>query len=441
MSGINRQNSKKVYVAMIADVLHAGHINVLNEAKKYGDVIVGLMTQKACGELNDVPYLSYEQRKKVVENLSMVSEVIPQKSASYKESLLKLKPDYVVHGDDWRYNYKRKYREEVIELLKKWGGKLIEIPYSKEISEARLKEEQKRVGITTGLRLSRLRQLIYAKPIVKILEVHNALSGLIVENAKEILEDKEEVSFDGMWSSSLTDSTSKGKPDIEAVDITARLNTINEIFEVTTKPLIFDADTGGRAEHFKFTVRSLERVGVSAVIIEDKTGLKKNSLFGNEVIQTQDSIENFCAKIKAGKEAQITKDFMIISRIESLILEKGVQDALKRAFAYIDAGADGIMIHSRKKDPSEIVEFINKFRKEDKITPIVVVPTSFNSVTTDEFAKMGVNIVIYANHMLRAAYPAMMKVAKLILKHKRSLEAESYCMPINDILELVPGTK
>jgi phosphoenolpyruvate phosphomutase len=270
------------------------------------------------------------------------------------------------------------------------------------------------------------------------MEVHNALSGLIVENT--IIEE-ENLSFDGMWSSSLTDSTSKGKPDIEAVDLTARLNTINEIFEVTTKPLIFDADTGGKIEHFEFTVRSLERTGVSAVIIEDKTGLKKNSLFGNEVAQTQDSIENFCAKIKAGKMAQISKDFMIIARIESLILEKGMDDALKRGFAYVEAGADGIMIHSRKKDPTEIFEFVKNFRKFDKITPIIVVPTSFNSVTTDEFAEIGVNVVIYANHMLRAAYPGMKKVAELILKNKRSLEAEPYCMPIKEILNLIPGTK
>ena len=426
---------------MIADLLHAGHVNILKKAAELGEVTVGLLTEKACGELNDVPYLDYEKRKEVLENLSMVKEVIPQEQASYKQNLLQLKPDFVVHGDDWKTTYQRRYREEVIELLKEWNGELVEVPYSKEISETNIKENMRKLGITTGARLGRLRRLIAAKPVVKILEAHNALSGLIAENAKETLESGEEVTFDGMWSSSLTDSTSKGKPDIEAVDTTARLITINEIFEVTTKPMIYDADTGGKPEHFAFTVRSLERTGVSAVVIEDKTGLKKNSLFGNDVAQTQDSIENFCHKIKVGKSAQISKEFMIISRIESLILEAGMDDALKRAFAYIDAGADGIMIHSRKKEPSEIIEFVKKFRSKDKTTPIVVVPTSFNSVTTDEFANMGVNVVIYANHMLRAAYPGMMKVAKTILKHKRSLEAEPDCMPIKEILELIPGTK
>lgn len=431
----------KVYVSLIADLLHAGHINILKEAAKLGDVTVGLLTLPACGELNDIPYLDYDKRKEVLENLSMVSKVIPQDMASYKKNLQTLKPDYVVHGDDWQNSCQRKYRDEVIEILSQQGGELIEVSYSYDISDLKIKEQMSKLGITTNARQSRLRKLIEAKPVVKILETHNALSGLIAENASETLDNGETVTFDGMWSSSLTDSTSKGKPDIEAVDTTARLTTINEIFEVTTKPMIYDADTGGKPEHFEFTLRSLERTGVSAVIIEDKTGLKKNSLFGNDVKQTQDSIENFCHKIKIGKAAQITKDFMIFARIESLILEAGMDDALTRAFAYVEAGADGIMIHSRLKDPAEIKEFVQKFRSNDKHTPIAVVPTSFNSVTTDEFADMGVNVVIYANHMLRAAYPGMMNVAKSILKNKRTLEAEPNCMAIKEILELIPGTK
>jgi len=432
---------KKVYVSLIADLLHAGHINILKEASKLGKVIVGLLTLKASGELNDIPYLEYNNRKEVLESLSMVSEVIPQDSASYKKNLELLKPDYVFHGDDWLYTNQRKYRDEVIEVLKGWNGELIEVAYSNNINDLHIKEQMTKLGITTSARMGRLRRLIEAKPIVKILETHNALSGLIAENASETLEDGEIVTFDGMWSSSLTDSTSKGKPDIEAVDTTARLMTINEIFEVTTKPMIYDADTGGKPEHFEFTVRSLERTGVSAVIIEDKTGLKKNSLFGNDVAQTQDTIEGFCHKIRVGKSAQISKEFMVIARIESLILEAGMDDALKRAFAYVEAGADGVMIHSRLKDPAEIIEFVNRFREQDRVTPIVVVPTSFNSVTTDEFAKIGVNVVIYANHMLRSAYPGMMGVAKSILKHKRTLEAEPDCMAIKEILELIPGTK
>ena len=435
------KNSKKVYVSLIADLVHAGHINILKKAAELGEVTVGLLSLEACGELNDIPYLNFDKRKEVLENLSQVKEVISQYSASYIENLKNLKPDYVVHGDDWITSYQKKYREEVIETLKEWNGELVEVAYSNDINDMQIKEQISKLGITTTARQSRLQKLIKAKSIVKILEVHNALSGLIAENATEITDDGEKVTFDAMWSSSLTDSTSKGKPDIEAVDTTARLSTVNEIFEVTTKPLVYDADTGGKPEHFEFTVRSLERTGVSAVIIEDKTGLKKNSLFGNDVAQTQDTIEGFCHKIKVGKQAQITKDFMVIARIESLILEAGMDDAIKRAFAYVEAGADGIMIHSRLKDPAEIIEFVTKFREKDKTTPVVVVPTSFNTVTTDEFVKIGVNVVIYANHMLRAAYPGMMNVAKSILKNKRSLEAEPYCMPIKEILNLIPGTK
>ena len=431
---------KKVYVSLIADLVHGGHISILKEAKSHGDVTVGLLTSTAINELNDFAYLKYKQRLSVIENLEMVSNVVPQESASYLKNLIELKPDIVVHGDDWKTGPQSKYREEVINLLKQWGGKLVEIAYSSDISDKNIKDQLKRLGVTTVSRLQRLKHLIKNKKIILILEAHNALSALIAENT--IVErNGNKVSFDGVWSSSLTDSTAKGKPDIEAIDITSRINAVNEIFEVTTKPMIFDGDTGGKIEHFEFTVKSLERTGVSAIVIEDKTGLKKNSLFGNEVKQTQDTIENFCNKISAGKAAQISDDFMIIARIESLILEAGMDDALLRADSYIKAGADGIMIHSRHKDPSEINEFMKKFRVVDKVTPVVVVPSSFNSVTIEEFIEMGVNIVISANHMLRAAYPAMQKVAESILINGRSQEAEPDCMSIKEILEIIPGTK
>ena len=431
---------KKVYVSLIADLLHAGHISVLNEAKKYGDVTVGLLTSSAINQLNDTAYLKYNQRLKVLENLSMVTNVIPQDTASYKNNLISLKPNYVVHGDDWIEGPQSRYREEVISLLGQWDGELIEVKYSSEINDQNIKHQLMKLGITTTQRMFRLRELIRTKKILLFLEAHNALSALIAENTL-VQRENHSMSYDGVWSSSLTDSTAKGKPDIEAIDITSRINAVNDIFEVTTKPMIFDGDTGGKIEHFEFTVKSLERTGVSAVVIEDKKGLKKNSLFGNEVKQTQDSIENFCKKIKAGKRAQISDEFMIFARIESLILEAGMNDALNRAEEYIKAGADGIMIHSRKKEPNEIIEFMNKFRSKDSKTPVIVVPSSFNSVKVDDFIEMGVNIVIYANHMLRAAYPAMQATAESILLHGRSYEVESNCMPIKEILEFIPGTK
>ena len=431
---------KKVYVGMSADLIHPGHINILREAAKLGDVIVGLLTDKAIASYKRLPFMSYDQRKEVIEHIKGVSKVVSQDSLDYTTNLEIIKPDFVVHGDDWKEGVQSKTRKQVIDCLSKWGGELIEVSYTQDISSTKLNNALMEVGTTSDIRRARLRRLISAKPIVRILEAHNALSALIAENTV-VERNGIGVSFDGVWSSSLTDSTAKGKPDIEAVDTTSRVSSVNDIFEVTTKPMIFDGDTGGKTEHFEFTVKSLDRIGVSAIIIEDKTGLKKNSLFGNDVSQTQDAIENFCDKISRGKLAQISDDFMIIARIESLILEAGMEDALTRADAYIEAGADGIMIHSKHKNPAEIIEFMKKFREKNEITPVVVVPSSFNSVTIEEFEKMGVNVVITANHMLRAAYPAMLKVAKSVLENGRSLEAEPDCMSIKEILEFIPGTK
>jgi phosphoenolpyruvate phosphomutase / 2-hydroxyethylphosphonate cytidylyltransferase len=431
---------KKVYIGMSADLIHPGHINIIKEAVKLGEVTVGVLTDKAIASYKRLPFMTYEQRKNVVENIKGVSKVIAQDTLDYSNNLNLIKPDIVVHGDDWREGVQIKTRQQVIDTLANWGGKLVEISYTKGISSTQLNNSLAEIGTTVDVRRARLRRLIHSKPIVRILEAHNALSALIAENT-EVKRNGQIASFDGVWSSSLTDSTAKGKPDIEAIDMTSRLNVVSDIFEVTTKPMIFDADTGGKTEHFEFTVRSLERAGVSAVVIEDKTGLKKNSLFGNDVTQTQDSIEGFSDKISRGKSAQISDDFMIIARIESLILEAGMEDALIRAEAYIKAGADGIMIHSRHKDPAEIMEFMQKFRVKDQNTPVVVVPTSFNAVTVEEFIEMGVNVVVTANHMLRAAYPAMLNVAKSVLENGRSLEAEPDCMSIKEILEFIPGTK
>lgn len=432
---------KTVYVGMSADMIHPGHLNIIHEACKLGSVTVGVLTDAAIASYKRLPYLTYEQRAEIVSNIKGVDRVVPQTTLDYVPNLRKLKPDYVVHGDDWKEGVQAKTRQRIIEAMAEWGGKVIDIPYTQGISSTAMNQRLKEIGTTPEIRLKRLHRLIGAKKIVRILESHNGLTGLIIENTMiEINGKKEE--FDGMWASSLTDSTSKGKPDIEAVDITTRLHDLNDALEVTTKPVIFDGDTGGKLEHFVFTVRTLERLGISAVIIEDKVGLKQNSLFGTDATQTQDTIENFCSKIRAGKNAQITEDFMIIARIESLIAGKTVEDALERAFAYIAAGADGIMIHSKKQDGMDIKEFCQRFREKNTETPIVAVPTTYNQFTEDELASWGINVVIYANHLLRAAYPAMVSCAKSILRHQRSLEAcNDYCMPIKEILTLIPGTK
>lgn len=431
---------KTVYVGMSADIIHPGHLNIINEAAKLGKVIVGVLTDEAIASYKRLPYLTYEQRSLVVKSLKNVEHVIPQKTLDYVPNLERLRPDYVVHGDDWKEGIQKNTRQRVIDCLSQWGGEVVDIPYTPGISSTQINERLKEIGTTPEIRQKRLRRLINAKPIVRICESHSGLTGLIIENTSVDVNGVQR-QFDGMWSSSLTDSTSKGKPDIEAVDLTTRLHDLNDALEVTTKPIIFDGDTGGKIEHFAFTVRTLERLGVSAVIIEDKVGLKQNSLFGTDAIQTQDTIESFCKKIRTGKAAQIADDFMIIARVESLIAGKTIEDALERAHAYVEAGADGIMIHSKDKTGDDIKDFCLQFRVKDTETPIVIVPTTYNHITEEEFVTWGVNVVIYANHMLRSAYPAMVNCAKSILANSRSLEANDLCMPIKQILELIPGTK
>ena len=427
---------KKVYIAMSADIIHPGHLNIIKKGAELGDVTVGLLTDKAIASYKRLPYLNYNQRKEVVENIKGVKKVIKQESLDYTQNLTKLKPHFVVHGDDWKEGIQKQTRDTVINTLKDWKGQLIDVPYTKGINSSLLNKKIKEIGVTPDVRRGLLRRLIESKEIVRILESHSGLTGLIVEKTRVALNNKFN-EFDGMWSSSLTDSTSKGKPDIEAVDLTARLQGINDMLETTTKPLIYDGDTGGKTEHFAFSVRTLERLGVSAIIIEDKKGLKKNSLFGTDIKQTQDSIENFSNKIKVGKKSQVTTDFMIIARIESFILGKAIDDALKRSKAYVKSGADGIMIHSKEKTGKDIKSFCKRFRQHDSNTPIIVVPSTYNHIKESDFISWGANIVIYANHMLRASYPAMKKVAESILQNERSLECDELCMPIKEILTLI----
>ena len=428
---------KTVYMSFSTDMLHSGHIAIIEKAAALGQLTIGVLTDQVIASYKRYPLLSYEERVNMLQSIRGVYRTVEQNSLSYADNLRKLRPDYVVHGDDWKSGVQKPIRDEVVSILNEYGGELVEYPYSNDERYRALEQRSREHLSIPDIRRGRLRDLLAMKPTVSILEAHSGITGLIAENTVVVKEGKA-FQFDGMWVSSLCDSTAKGKPDIELVDMSSRLRTIDDIMEVTTKPIILDGDTGGLIEHFVYNIKTLERMGVSAVIIEDKTGLKKNSLFGTEVAQTQDCIEHFCEKIAAGKRALKTKEFMLIARIESLILERGMADALKRAFAYVAAGADGIMIHSRKKSPEEIFEFCERFREKDPVTPIVVVPTSFNTVTEEEFAQCGINIVIYANQLTRSAFPAMQKAARTILENHRAKEADDLCMPIKDILTLIP---
>lgn len=427
---------KRVYVMMSTDVIHEGHLNILRQAKEKGKVIVGVLSDEAAVQFDRFPTISFEERMQLVKDIDYVDEVVVQNEVSYETILKELKPDYVMHGDNWKDGPLANVRQNVIDTLQAWGGELIEVPYTRNEQVHRIDQMAKEKLAMPEFRRKRLRQLLQLRPIVKAIEVTNGLTGLLAE--KTVVEHEGKVDqFDAMWISSLCDSTAKGKPDIELVDMSSRMRTIDDVMDVTTKPIILDGDTGGLVEHFVYNVKTMERMGVSAVIIEDKCGLKKNSLFGNDVKQTQDTIENFCAKIKAGKAELRTSEFMIIARIESLILDQGQEDALKRAFAYVEAGADGIMIHSRKKDPAEIFAFCDAFRAQDKQTPIVVVPTSFNTVTEEELAQHGINIVIYANQLTRSAFPAMQETAMDILKYHRAKEVDDKLLSIKDIITLI----
>lgn len=428
---------KSVYCCFSTDIVHGGHIKIIEAARELGTVTAGILSDEAVAGYKRYPLLSFKERSELISHISGVHNVLEQKELSYKRNLRKLRPDYVVHGDDWKNGFQSTIRQEVISVLDEWGGKLVELPYSRNESYELIENDMRSRLSIPDMRRKRLKNLLDMKGLVIAIEAHSGITGLIAEKTTALQEGRT-YQFDAMWISSLCDSTAKGKPDIELVDMTSRFRTIDDIMEVTTKPIIFDGDTGGLTEHFVYTVKSLERMGVSAVIIEDKTGLKKNSLFGTEVAQMQDSIENFCQKVTAGKKAQKTREFMIIARIESLILERGMEDALARAEAYVNAGADGIMIHSRKKDPSEIFEFITAFRSVNTFTPLVVVPTSFNSVKEEEWKERGVNIVIYANQLTRSAFPAMQNTARSILENHRSLECDSALMSIKDILTLIP---
>lgn len=431
---------KSVYLGITGDIIHPGIINIIKEGAKLGELTVGLLTDSAIANYKRLPYLTYEQRKTVVESIKGVSHVVPQDEWSYVSNLKRLRPDIMIHGDDWKTNYLSNIRRDVYDIMATWGGEVVEIPYTKGISSTSLVDSAASIGTTSDIRRGTLRRLINAKKIVRIMEAHSGLSALIIERMQVDTADGPRF-FDGMWSSSLTDSTDRGKPDIEAVDLTTRLQSLTDILECTTKPIIYDGDTGGISEHFVFTVRTLERNGVSAVIIEDKKGLKKNSLFGTAAKQELATTEEFCAKITAGKKAQVTSDFMIIARIEEIIAGRSIDEALDKAFAAVTAGADGVMIHSKDKSGEDIKTFCKKFRERYDDIPLVLVPTTYNQFSEDELSDWGANIIIYANHMLRAAYPAMVKCAKTILENKRSLETNDLCMPIKEILELIPGTK
>ncbi len=440
MATRGKRQKKIVYIPMAADILHPGHLKIIEEGQKRGQVIVGLLTDQAISSYKRLPLMDYQQRLEIIKNVKGVDEVIPQTTLDYRPNLRKLKPDYVIHGTDWRSGVQKQTRQQVIDTIAEWNGSLIEPEYTEGISSTAIHKKLKAISISPVARLNQLHRLLSAEKTVRAMEAHNGLSALIVENTQFKDKQGKVEQFDALWVSSLTDSIAKGKPDTELVDRTSRLATINEILEVTTKPIIVDGDTGGHTEHFVHTVRTLERLGVSAVVIEDKNGLKRNSLHDQPADHSQEDIDVFAAKIKAGIDARVHDQFMIIARIESLILGKGQKDAISRAQAYLDAGASAIMIHSKNKNGEDIKKFTADYNKLKNRKPLMLVPTSYNKITEEELSEWGANIIVYANHLLRAAYPAMERAAQIILENHRSLEAEETSTPVEDFLKMIPGS-
>ena len=421
---------------MAADVINSGHLNIIKQAKKYGNIVVGLFTDSAIAEYKSLPLINYQQRLEIIQSVKGINKIVKQDTWDFTKNLKKLKPDFLIHGDDWKEGIQKSMRKKVIKTLKIWNGKLIEVPYSKKTSTSKIHEKIKSLYFNTESRVSRLKRLIESKKIVRIFEAHNSLTGLIIENLK-LVKNKKFLEFDGMWSSSLTDSAIRGKPDNQSVDYSTRMIGLNEILDVTNKPLIFDADNGGRIEHLPYLIRGLERAGVSAVVIEDKVGLKKNSLFKNQSGVKQDSISNFCKKLKKVNNSRLSPDLLVVARIESLILGKVIKDALKRAEAYSQAGADAILIHSKKKNSKEIFLFAKKFVKSKFYKPLVAVPSTYSKTYEKDLIKNGFKVVIYANHLLRAAYPAMVNVAKKILHNQRSHDVEKKISSIKEVINLI----
>ncbi|MBQ8961506.1 MAG: phosphoenolpyruvate mutase [Ruminococcus sp.] len=434
---LERVSRRVVYMCFSTDMIHSGHIKLIRRAARLGRVIAGVLSDEAVSGFKRLPLLPFSERQAMFASITGVSEAVEQRTLSYRENIERYRPDIVVHGDDWREGFQRPIREEVIRALKSYGGRLVEFPYSHDEKYHEIELRSRAEAAMPELRRGSLRRLLAMKPQIRAIEAHSGLTGLIAENTA-VIQDGQPRQFDAMWISSLCDSTARGKPDIELVDMTSRLRTLDDIMEVTTKPVIFDGDTGGLTEHFVYTVRTLERVGASMVIIEDKTGLKRNSLFGTEAGQTQAPAEEFCRKISAGKSALKSSELMICARIESLILGKGVGDALERAHAYVEAGADAVMIHSRSSDPGEVLEFADRFRQRDGRTPLVAVPTAYSSVTEEELLSHGINIVIYANQLTRTGFPAMQSAARSILEHHRAKECDEMCMPFGEIIRLIP---
>jgi phosphoenolpyruvate phosphomutase len=431
-------DQKTVFVVMSAEIFHPGHLNIIKVARDLGEVTVGLATDRFNARYKRLTLMSYEDRKAIVENINGVKNVIAQDTLDLAPILRELRPDYFVHGDDWKFGPLKAVRQQVLEVMQEWGGVLVEPPYTEGISSTKLNAAWRSIGATPETRIRHFRRMLEFQPVVRLLEVHNSLSGIIIE--RTLVEGNErDKEFDGMWYSDLTDSLAKGKPNSSFVDLTSRINTIHGILESTTKPLIVEAGNGGITEHFVSTVKTLERLGVSAVVIADKVGYEGAvfSLNGNEPVQ--EDVNDFARKIASGKKTQVNKDFSIITQINSLVMHEDVENALRRARVYIEAGVDALMIHSNVETLTDFFEFCRSYRNlEDKVPLLAAIPAR-SSLDEDQLISAGVQFIVYPDQLLRAAYTSMLNAAKTLLIQARASDVDELYAPISEICDFVPG--
>jgi len=402
-------SEKTVYVGMVGDMLHVGHINILKTAARLGRVTVGVLTDRAVVGYKRLPLLAFEDRVRVVESIADVAAVVPQKTLSYVENLRALRPDYVVHGDDWRYGDQvSRARAEVIATLGEWGGELVEVAYTKGISSTAIHRSGAADALFSGTRQGRLRRLLAAKPTLRIVEAHSGLSAKI---AAEVRGPDGATGFDAVWQSGLTDAIHRGKSDGGAVDRGRRLQAVEEILDAGPLPLIYDGRAAGRPETVFDLTRALDKAGVSALCLGDRSDPDRT---GPEM-----SPAETVAQIEAVRAACPTGAVMAISRIVVAAPGNGgsgaLDRALDRALALLEAGSDAVMFDSAADTAEPILDIAARLRRQRRDVPLFAAQSDRWGAPIHRFENAGIDAVVYETHLLRATVAPMRRAATALL--------------------------
>ncbi len=405
---------KTVYVGMSADLVHPGHINLLREAASLGRVTVGLLTDRAISSYKRMPFLTFEQRRAVIEHIAFVTAVVPQDTLDYTDNLRLLRPDFVVHGDDWRNGVQAQTRRRVLDVLREWGGTLVEPPYTEGISSTALRMAAMDIGFAPGVRQRRLRRMLDCKPLVRVMQAHDGLSAHIVDRLEETTQGAPR-EYDAIWVDSLAGAPIRGKPDPLPFDLSSRLVTLHEILDATTKPLICNAGGAGHAAGVTAAVRTLERIGVSAIVIDTEVTDRRAVPAMAASAPPQDDMAAFIREIAAARDARVTPDFMIIARINDRTRDCGADRMMARAAAGVDAGADAVMCDSDPVNPDGIFDLCRRYRRLMNGHPLLVGLSGTEGLQEHDLASAGASMVVYTDTLLRAAREAMISAASQVL--------------------------